>query len=72
MREGLRAGTRLRQRNKAKATVTHGDDAEAQEPPQHAGANRSDDDVYLVGLSKGRYVFNSLERAGDIKRRLPS
>jgi hypothetical protein len=36
------------------------------------GANLSDDDVYLVCLSKGRDVFNSLERAGDIKRRLPS
>lgn len=30
----------------------------------------SDEDIYLVCLSKGRDVFNSLERAGDIKRRI--
>jgi hypothetical protein len=35
LREGVRAGTQLRQRDKAKANITHGDDAEAQEPPQH-------------------------------------
>jgi hypothetical protein len=35
MREGVRAGTRLRQRDKAKLKVTQGDDAKAQEPPQH-------------------------------------
>jgi hypothetical protein len=36
MREGVRAGTRLRQRDKAKLKVTQGDDAKAGQPPQHA------------------------------------
>jgi hypothetical protein len=48
----VRAGTRLRQRDKTKANITHGDDTEAKEPPQHT-AGGGDSTVMREGVRAG-------------------